>query len=286
MNQIHLAGSKAVSAASRRIAPVGGGSWAISTAVAVVIAMGLAVSLWLTQHPKSTPQPTLSTPPAQSAQSAPAVPVETKTESAKQAPADDKTPLKARWTFEKGPAEDLKVIQGNWIWRGDGKTPGWMVSPLTAQESALVELPIELPHDPMLVNIRATPIWSSVSAGGPCSAGAFLMNGKSMVPHKQYTGALALLDKERSDYKGSVYLFDRYAVVEWDGKTIAISVYPSAYPTGRIALSFCGLQIHEIEAKPIKPADIPQSIRDVPHSIETLGVAPVEFDEKGNRELR
>src|SRR5262249_28828049 len=119
-------------------------------------------------------------------------------------------PIHARWTFEKGPADDLKLIQGHWEWKLiQGK--GQMAT--SPNVLTMIRLPFEIPPRPLVVKIR-----SLKHSAGEFSFGA-AWREENRLPFRYWRKFLDLKVPQRSmQIDCDIYCVDRYIVSTMNGE--------------------------------------------------------------------
>ena len=193
---------------------------------------------------------------------------------------NEDTPIHARWSFEKGPA-DLDVLRGTpWKWESTSANSGHMVVPLAdaAQVSTLVGLPVKFPAHPVSVQIKA-----SIIGIGTVLQGVSWMNGTLLVPCRSWKKRLAMvfrMSPGRLDIR--IYFIDRYAVIQWNNQTVFVGEARTPYPSRNIAVSFQGMNVEEIEAHSLLANEVPEFLHNMPQIIKELDVEPEDRDDHGN----
>lgn len=184
-------------------------------------------------------------------------------------------PIRARWTFEKGPPTDLKPIQMDWKWRAKSANSGEMVAPV--EPGLIIPLPFEMPAHPVVINIKA-----NVDIAGVYYAGACWLNGRLRVPVRDWNNMVYLRNQVRPIAVNiSLYVIDRYIVNFRSGQATIITEAHTPYPSRELAVYFGRINVTEIEMHSLSPDEIPESVRDIPKLIEQMHVEPGDFDEHG-----
>lgn len=186
--------------------------------------------------------------------------------------------LNARWSFEDGPAKDLKVLKGAWQWqRGAGAFPGSMATPRREklEDVTLVLLPAAAPHKPFVVTVTAKP--SAASLDLLFRISAHWCEGNDPLPPKQ------AWIQERSSFsrhdKTSIFFIDDFIFQTIDGtipsgmKTgagtlIVAREYPKPYPAAQLCLEARNMNIASIELRGLRPSEIPLEFREPRRLIE------------------
>lgn len=269
----HLAsrGGQALQSASRRAAAAKSGGSALLTGS--ILTLGAALvggAVWISQRGKQDAL-TEEVDPPMPGEPPPATAVVL---------AEEK-PWHRKWTFENGPAEDLKIFQGEWKW---AHTPpdnaGCMVAP--NEKAVMVLLPNRIPPHPLVIKVEA-----GLTSIGEWSMGAYWIDGKFTVPHRAWSKYLSIPTTKNvpNAIRGgfSIYFFDRYIVAQRDSQVFLIREHPAAYPADRIAMTFKRWNIERIEARSLAPEELPKAVKDIPSLIQKLGVEPLEVGKDGNR---
>ena len=185
-------------------------------------------------------------------------------------------PLHLQWSFENGPAQDLKILQANWNWqRNPPSSIGCMAAP--AKEAVIVALPIKRLAEPLVIKVKA-----QLSRQGEWSMGAYWMKDQQIVPHRCWSKFLNLR-KTALPFRNafSFYLLDRFIVVQCEDQVYVVREHPAPYPADTLALVFKLWNIETIEVRSLAPEAVPAHLKDVPLLIKQLGVQPLEVRKDG-----
>jgi hypothetical protein len=256
---------KAARSPSRRAASVRRGGWVLPAGIVAVLAVGLAGAWWLAQGQGQAVQ---RVQPAKAGTSANAeTPPVLKNE--------DK-PVHIRWSFEKGPAADLQVLQGEWKWKFSPETQsGCMVGPETVP--AFVKLPIKLSH--RSIRIRLNAFYNSE---GYYALGSMAMLDGKEVPHLIWRSYFDITGASHADfYKihiADLYLFDRYYIDTIDGDAYGLQEFANPHPADTVLIGIRRWCLQSIEIDSITPEEIPASLRDIPGLIQRMQEGPFNVD--------
>jgi RNA polymerase sigma factor (sigma-70 family) len=253
---------KAARSLSRRASSPRPGGWARPACAAVVLAAGLGGAWWLAQ-PKGQVAP------------APAPAAKPVTADAPLAVMNAEKPIHARWLFEKGPAADLKVLDGNWTWKSAPAIGGQMSA--SAAAPALVALPLEFPAHPVVINIKA-----NFDVAGDHFQGAFWINETTIVPIRRWIKPISPPSSATPGFNSRIYFIDRYQVVQVNGQTCGVYEGPRPYSSRRVAVLFAGLNVEKIEVDSLQASETPEFLHNIPQVIKELNVEPVDLDERGH----
>lgn len=199
-------------------------------AAVAVLAMAAAGTAWWMANPAAAPAK--AAPPAVEAER------ETTEANATATPAPE-AGLLGRWTFEKGPAGDLPVFQGTWVWKRLSNG-GAMTAP--AGDIVCVLLPKKLPERPFVISLKVT----AEDADPPFGFDVHWVDQTGNLPCRKAMGAFP-----KSEAAGTVeaFVFDDVVIHKINGKPLAVSRFDKAYPSRRITLMIKKYNVHEIEIR-------------------------------------
>jgi RNA polymerase sigma-70 factor (ECF subfamily) len=175
--------------------------------------------------------------------------------------------LNLKWTFEKGPPDDFRVLAGGWRWGTDANGRKCMI----VDENFVAVLPVALRKVPYCVTIRSrvagkNQLWNVAANWRLEKEGqSFQMWSKKFIIEKP-----GLVSKN--------YFFDEWLTRAIDGEIHSVGKHASAYPSERILFqSLHPASIYEICLEELRYEDLPEQVRDPGQIIERLNVAPQTF---------
>lgn len=174
-------------------------------------------------------------------------------------------PLYAHWTFENGPAPDLKAVDGNWQWkRPDAKLPGFMMPALN--QSAKVVFPFQIPARPVLVTAH---VLCQNPAGGN---GQWLDNiwWDEQIPPQSKLRWRQIKPSPMGKRVARAYFIDRFVIHCIDQAVLAISEYRQPYPAGHIQANYYNFDPQEIELRSLRSDELSEFLRDPEKLIQEL----------------
>jgi len=191
-----------------------------------------------------------------------------------------KADVNRRWTFEKGPADDLKVIGRGWNWQPLPEGSGEMVAPTDA--NILVVMPISVTAEPLVISVEGTfnKPGANEPANGEGGMGAIWLNDDHVVPFRRWIKNLEF-NKDLLRVNYTVYVFDRYVVMLNGNELNTIAWYSTEYPSKVLGLFFRKIHIQKIDVKSLKPDRLPEFVHDMPQTIERIGSESSQVDETG-----
>lgn len=235
--------------------------WALVSAVLVAV----AGSAWWV----------LGQTPAQTEAARPQQPTTASTGRSAAIPAAQPKPLNVKWDYTKGPLPDLRVVVGEGRWE---KTQDGGFFAVGQKPGAYVLLPVDLPNEPVVARIKAR-----VDNDGDFYLGGFWAVGEELILNKHWNkynrfqgdpGKGWILDC-------TIYLLDRYMVVQHQGMTCLIREAEQPYPGTRLLLNASNVNLIEIELRSLRENEVPETLRDIPACIRALGSKPMLMDKHG-----
>ena len=182
------------------------------------------------------------------------------------------TPLNRQWTFQQGPAADLKVIDGSWEWKR--QTDGAGVMDVPADRTMALPLPVLIPQQPVKITITK----NCFNRTGGAVINAIWTKGLTALPYQMYFKQI-ITDRGRTVTE--MYLIGRHIVHIESGHDSTIYEYERPFPSDEIRILLRNTSVYSIEVKTVLPEDLPASIRDVDVLIKTRGVAAIPGSDSG-----
>ncbi|MCK6473378.1 MAG: sigma-70 family RNA polymerase sigma factor [Planctomycetes bacterium] len=189
--------------------------------------------------------------------------------------AGETKPLNVKWDYTKGPLPDLRVVVGEGRWEKDQDGGSFAVP---QKPGAYVLLPVDLPKEPVLARIKAR-----IDNDGDFYLGGFWAIGQDLIPNKHWNK----YNRFQGDPgKGwaldcTIYLLDRYMIVQHQGMTCLIREAGQPYPGNKLLLNSSNVNLLEIELRSLRENEIPESLRDIPACIRAMGSKPMMMDKDG-----
>lgn len=259
--------TKTLSATERsvRAAAAKGSASVLWLAGAVALAAAGAGGWWWLRDPASSP----SRPTPTSA---------TKTEDAPSQPAASDGPVNRVWTFETGPAKDLKLLYGEWTWaeKAPGKKsgPGLMLAPPGIR--TVIPLDVRIGSKPMLVRIHAPSVISQQP--GLMS----LMDAIWIEPHgedpvvpaaKSWRAAVVSVDPRKPRIIDT-YFYRGYLVNLMDGKSCLLvrQLKDELSAALSVCLIFKNVAIERIEVRELGVEELPILVRDPEATVKAMDI--------------
>jgi RNA polymerase sigma-70 factor, ECF subfamily len=231
---------------SMRRGAVAASSSKSATAVIVVLfacAVGAGSLYWLSRGgatPATAPTPRNAVPPATG--------TEIKTA--------QEPKLSQKWTFDKGPAEELKIVNGaSWKWSpGDANTPPMMVPP--SETHVLIMLPMTVPARPIRITGR-----TRLMPGTMVGAQAIWSDGDRQVDEKKVWSTTLTMNYTNAPMLLNIYLFNQWEVVYLGERLWAVLEHSKPYPGNRLILGIQNCRLEELEIRELTFDEIPAHIR-------------------------
>lgn len=168
-------------------------------------------------------------------------------------------PLYVRWSFDKGPAKDLEVLNGTWTWsRPNGDAGGCMST--ANDKKALVQLPVAIPDRPVRVTVKMLYQRALTS---PRWIGAHWCEGGKMLKHEnvwQATGDRG--GNPLGAFTFEQYFIGRYAIQVFGGTETIVNEYQRPHPGDFVAIAVTNFDILEIELQELSDAELPDGYAD------------------------
>lgn len=170
--------------------------------------------------------------------------------------------LYAKWTFEKGPAADLEVVQGEWAWNNDPKanlSHGAMTTPVDPGV-AVVVLPTLLSSPRFLISVKIR----SRGIGKWGFASCWLQRKKSLSQHtwSRFLDQIVPPNALGAQRMARVYYLGRYVIHMINNEAFAIDVIPENRPADRVLLALRNWHVEEIELRSLREDEVPADLRD------------------------
>ncbi len=238
--------------ASRRIVPLKSGSSAVY--VFIVIALTAGAGTWWAFHGSKTTATQLSAP------SLPPTP----------------SRIDRTWSFEKGPADDLSLKQGEWTWQfSREKNSGCMV-PSGATPTGIV-FPLKFPHHPMTIRFQCF-----MDEEGSWSTSLLPMVDNLSVAHDYYSADISRTMENLSQLIRTrvvtIEMIGRYYILSMDEVPFAVHEFPTDYPSECVTLLIEGWHILNISVHQQSENEIPAQFRDIPSIIKRMKTGPIRLD--------
>jgi RNA polymerase sigma-70 factor (ECF subfamily) len=159
------------------------------------------------------------------------------------------------WSFEDGPADDLKVISKNWVWqKGDGNLPGRMESSDGAPVYVLI--PIRMPKNRA---IKVTAELISGSAKMQCFA--MWVKNQTVMPSKQWDLGFGVL-KASAPIEASMVFNGKYCEQYYRKNLTSVTCYESDFPGDHLIMKFDNLPLRELKIERLSSADLKREFKD------------------------
>ena len=257
---------------SRRVlaAKSGGAGY---VAVGVCLAFSAGAGWLLLAQPKPAVQPAaLESAKSEPVKSAPAIAAPAKTVVAPpRVPQEPEAPVDKRWTFEQGPAADLRVVKGSWLWEnGKGETPGCML--VSRSQETLVELPGRAPSSPFEVAIELEVFDEQNTA---YISAAWIEGGMAKLG-SMWRGTISDMSLPRQRAVTTRHAFSgRYQFNYYEGKICAFRILPKERPAEQVGISVTNCRVRSIHLRTLRPEELTRELRD-----------PAAFMERSERYVR
>lgn len=182
-------------------------------------------------------------------------------------PLDDEN-LFARWTFEKGPADDLKVVYGEWEWwPADENDPACMAA--SPDNTALVFLPQKI-----TVPVMLTVLGSNIHYGVSGRTGVSLSDGKTLFPCTVWGNPPS--DNAKALH---IYVWNGYvATIDEHRNIVSIAEVEGAEKADRLALVLVNTMVHTIELRRLVLSDLPEPLRNPRETVANFRLAPKKIE--------
>jgi RNA polymerase sigma factor (sigma-70 family) len=186
----------------------------------------------------------------------------------KQAPLKD--PIIARWTFEDGPVEGIRVLKGDWTWKR--KHEGASGVMLATRPTHLL-LPTKVPAEPFVVETKMIP-WGD--------AELYRQFGCKLVDLKDAPCGKIWLrgwGKKRYFPKGStsrLYFTGKWGFGYINDEIYTVFEYEREFPANRVFLHFNRWAVDEICIRRISPDELPDLARDPEKAKARMDMGPEE----------
>lgn len=252
-----LAGFDHAARYSRRVA----GSAALSYwALAAVVLMAAVAGAWWVLG--ETPAPTETVRPQEPATSSANAAASAK-------------PLNVKWDYTQGPLPDLRVVVGEGRWEKTREGGSFAVP---QKPGAYVLLPVELPKQPVVARIKAR-----IDNDGDFFLGGFWAVGEELITNKHWNKYNRFQGDPGKGWNldCTIYLLDRYMIVQHQGMTCLIREAEQPYPGNRLLLNTSNVNLLEIELRSLRENEIPESLRDIPACIQAMGSKPMMMNKHG-----
>lgn len=172
--------------------------------------------------------------------------------------------LLARWDFEKGPADDLPLFQGTWVWK-QLPNGGAMTAP--TDDIVCVLFPRKLPERPFFISLKV----SAEDVDPPFGFDVHWVDQTGNLPCRKAMGAFP-----KSEARGTVeaFVFEDVIIHKINGKPLAVSRFDKAYPSQRVSLMIKKYNVYEIEIREWTPVSRKEVQAALKSDLEQIGRLP------------
>lgn len=168
-------------------------------------------------------------------------------------------PLHMQWSFDKGPAKDLEVLNGTWSWsRPEGEEGGCMST--ANNQSTLVQLPIAIPERPVRVSVKlryrralTSPRWIGVH---------WCQGGKSLKHENAWKATGNRGGEPLGTFTFEQYFIGRYTIQVFGGAETIVNQYERPHPGDRLAVAVTNFDVLEIELQELSETEMPDGYAD------------------------
>ena len=187
-------------------------------------------------------------------------------------------PIHARWSFENGPVDSLRVLQGSWKWQRIAQRDAGFMAPLGGDVDTAVQLPInKIPAHPIRIRFKGF-----IGSIGYWALTVLTMSDSDKsAAHTRWTAEYKKTYELYATHEMNFYLFDNHNVAILNGVPISVREYDQKYPLDKVVFAVRLLKIESIEVSSIAPDELPQSLHDIPGLIKSLNMKAVRIDEMG-----
>jgi hypothetical protein len=179
-------------------------------------------------------------------------------------PIETEKPFYARWTFEKGPPSDIKVLQGMWKWESNTKNKQAINVMAVVDKDMAVQFPQALPSGYVLASIKF-----SVQGEGLFSASTTnLLKKDKFIPKRIWTKTYST--QRLSVFSALIYIHEQYAFSTVNGTPHSVRRFEDDVTGGQLILVLNNVKIEEIELRSIQKEEVPPEFRDPEKCLQNL----------------
>jgi hypothetical protein len=171
------------------------------------------------------------------------------------------------WDFQNGPAQDLKVADGNWKWvAGAHEGKGAMLT-----GSAIILIPDTGIQVPFTITVTGHTEKSSDSPR--IGATICWFDGANMRKNRWSEVDCGTV-KDGAAYEQKAVCVGNYIVFYYQGKCVGVKEFQNAGPDGHLYLSLGNLAVAKIEMRALKESELPDDLRNPERIISMLKKDP------------
>ena len=173
------------------------------------------------------------------------------------------------WNFNDGPAQELKLVLGNWEWHRSGQTG---VMRTVGDEPIALPLPLNVSKKPFKISVKvhSLPSHDNVSRVRP-----MWLNQNGTLPFETWYKSTA--ETQATEITESWFIGN--CVYQLYGATPnALEKYATEYPATNICIVLKSVEIKEISIQSLTPEEIPPACRDGNEFLRTLKTMGCTYD--------